>query len=162
LQELIDRKETEMPYLEKKETIFVKSFKVSEGHSVFLTENDLKRAEKYVAEGLLPLRTPDSSLIFVSQQTKDKINLARSKCVGCLSQCAFSGWSQADGHTKRLPDPRSFCISETLDAVAHTENIEDNLMFAGHSAYRFAKDPMYKNGFVPTVQELVDALLAGK
>ena len=162
LQDLLDRKETEMPYLAKKETIFVKSFNVSEGHSVFLTPHDFKRAEQYVADGLIPLRTPDSSLIFVMKKVRDKINKMRANCVGCLSQCAFSGWSQADGHTNRLPDPRSFCISETLDAVAHTENIEDNLMFAGHSAYRFAKDPMYKNGFIPTVQELVDALLAGK
>ena len=34
-------------------------------------------------------------------------------------------------------------------------------MFAGHSAYRFAQDPMYKNGFIPTVKELIEALLEG-
>ena len=145
-----------------KETVFVKPFKVSEAHTVFLTPHDVQRAEKYVKEGLMALRTPDSSLIFVSPETKKKIDASRAKCVGCLSQCLFSAWSQADGHMSRLPDPRSFCISATLDDVAHGKDVEDNLMFAGHSAYRFAEDPMYKNGFIPTVKELIDALLEGK
>jgi len=162
LQELLDRKETEIPYKDVKETIFVKPFKASEAHTVFLTAYDVKRAEKYIKEGLVALRTPDSSLIFVSPETKKKIDASRAKCVGCLSQCLFSAWSQADGHMSRLPDPRSFCISATLDDVAHGKDVEDNLMFAGHSAYRFAQDPMYKNGFIPTVKELIDALLEGK
>jgi hypothetical protein len=34
-------------------------------------------------------------------------------------------------------------------------------MFAGHNAYRFASDPYYANGFVPSVGQLVDRLLAG-
>ena len=95
-------------------------------------------------------------------EIKQKIDKERAKCVGCLSGCAFSGWSQANGHLDRLPDPRSFCISATLDAIAHGGDIEDNLMFAGHSAYRFAKDPLYKDGFIPTVKELITALLDGK
>ena len=31
-------------------------------------------------------------------------------------------------------------------------------MFAGHNAYRFASDPFYANGYIPTVRELVDRL----
>ena len=31
-------------------------------------------------------------------------------------------------------------------------------MFAGHNAYRFASDPFYANGFIPTVRELVERL----
>jgi hypothetical protein len=34
-------------------------------------------------------------------------------------------------------------------------------MFAGHNAYRFAKDPYYANGFIPTVRELVERLQTG-
>ena len=34
-------------------------------------------------------------------------------------------------------------------------------MFAGHNAYRFAGDPFYGNGFIPTVKELVARLLTG-
>lgn len=163
MQELIDRKETEMPYLEKPETIFVKPYKVSEAHTVYLTAHDFKRAQAYVKQGLdVALRTPDHSLIFVSKEAEQRIKQARAHCVGCLSQCLFSGWSQADGHTNRLPDPRSFCISATLEDIAHGGDVEDNLMFAGHSAYRFAQDPMYKDGFVPTVKELIDALMNGR
>jgi len=161
LQELIDRKETEIPCTENKENIFTKVLKVGT-HTVYVTEHDLKRANDYMKQEMIPLRTPSSSVIFVTPETRKKIDESRAKCVGCLSGCAFSGWSQADGHLSRIPDPRSFCISATLDAIAHGENVEDNLMFTGHSAYRFAEDPMYKNGFIPTVKELIDALLEGK
>ena len=37
-------------------------------------------------------------------------------------------------------------------------------MFAGHNAYRFGQDPWYRDGFVPSVKQLVErivALLAG-
>jgi nitronate monooxygenase len=34
-------------------------------------------------------------------------------------------------------------------------------MFGGHSAYRFATDPFYSNGFVPTVKQLVDRIMTG-
>ncbi|MBO7332184.1 MAG: nitronate monooxygenase, partial [Alphaproteobacteria bacterium] len=139
LQELIDRKETEIPCTENKENIFTKVLKVGT-HAVYVTEHDLKRANDYMKQGMIPLRTPSSSVIFVTPETRKKIDESRAKCVGCLSGCAFSGWSQADGHLSRIPDPRSFCISATLDAIAHGENVEDNLMFTGHSAYRFAED----------------------
>lgn len=162
LQKLIDRKETEMPYLTKKENIFVKAFQVSKAHTVFLTAHDFNRAQAYIAHGLtIPLRTPDLSLIFVSSEQERSIKKERANCAGCLSQCLFSGWSQADGCTGRLPDPRSFCIRTTLEAVAHEKDVENHLMFAGHNAYRFALDPLYKNGFVPTVAELIETLKKG-
>jgi len=34
-------------------------------------------------------------------------------------------------------------------------------MFAGHNAYRFASDPFYANGFIPTVGQLVERILTG-
>jgi hypothetical protein len=40
--------------------------------------------------------------------------------------------------------------------------MERNLMFAGHNAYRFASDPFYGNGFIPTVRELFDRILTGR
>ena len=33
--------------------------------------------------------------------------------------------------------------------------------FAGHNAYRFASDPYYANGFIPTVKQLVERLGTG-
>ena len=40
--------------------------------------------------------------------------------------------------------------------------LEQNLMFAGHNAYRFEQDPFYSNGFVPTVKQLVERILTGR
>jgi hypothetical protein len=82
--------------------------------------------------------------------------------MGCLSACLFSNWAQGEtGTTGRKADPRSFCIQKTLQDSIHDDNIEHNLMFAGHNAYRFATDPFYANGHIPTVKQLFDRILTG-
>ncbi len=82
--------------------------------------------------------------------------------MGCLSHCQFSSWKDhGDYTTGRLADPRSFCIQKTLQDIAHGEPIDQNLMFAGHAAYRFKQDPFYSNNFTPTVKQLVDRILTG-
>jgi hypothetical protein len=82
--------------------------------------------------------------------------------MGCLSQCGFSSWADNEKNTTgRLADPRSFCIQKTLQEIAHGGSTEQNLMFAGHSAFRFKKDPFYSNGFVPTVEQLVERIRTG-
>jgi hypothetical protein len=90
-------------------------------------------------------------------------------CMGCLSQCRFSNWSQEPPtyDNGKKADPRSFCIQKTLQDIAHAKPedeaaLDNNLMFAGHNAYRFASDPFYSNGFIPTVKELVERILTGK
>ena len=62
----------------------------------------------------------------------------------------------------RSADPRSFCIQKTLQDIRQGIDIENQLMFSGHAAYRFASDPMYKNNYIPTIKELVDSIMAGK
>ena len=82
--------------------------------------------------------------------------------MGCLSACRFSNWAEnEEGTTGKMADPRSYCIQKTLQAIAHDGDVDHNLMFAGHNAYRFASDPFYRNGFVPSVQQLVDRILTG-
>jgi hypothetical protein len=82
--------------------------------------------------------------------------------MGCLSACQFSNWAQSDeGSTGKKADPRSYCIQKTLQAIRHSDDVEFQLMFAGHNAYRFARDPFYANGFIPTVRELVERLKTG-
>ncbi|MFM6973359.1 MAG: nitronate monooxygenase, partial [Alphaproteobacteria bacterium] len=49
-----------------------------------------------------------------------------------------------------------------LQDVRYGIDIENQLMFAGHSAYRFATDEFYNNGFIPTIQQLVDRIMTGK
>ena len=106
------------------------------------------------------LRTPDDTIVFVSPAERETIKRDQSDCMGCLSHCGFSSWKDHDDYTTgRLADPRSFCIQKALQNIAHGEPIDENLMFAGHSAYEFGRDPFYSNGFVPTVKQLIDRIM---
>ncbi|MEQ1689404.1 MAG: nitronate monooxygenase, partial [Sphingopyxis sp.] len=108
------------------------------------------------------LKTPDDTLIFVGPVERERIHTDQTECMGCLSHCGFSSWKDHDDHsTGRLADPRSFCIQKTLQSIAHGGGVDDNLMFAGHGAYHFKQDPFYSNNFTPTVQQLIDRILAG-
>jgi nitronate monooxygenase len=42
------------------------------------------------------------------------------------------------------------------------ESIEHELMFSGHNGFRFATDPFYSNGFIPSVKQLVERVLTGR
>ena len=136
---------------------------------VYLTQQDLADAERWVAEGHTEaLRTPDSTLVFVTPECFRQIQADQVACMGCLSVCRFSNWSQhgPDYDTGKKADPRSFCIQKTLQLVRRDdqtpEQIEDQLMFSGHNAFRFASDPFYSNGFIPTVKQLVERILTGR
>ncbi|MBY0264296.1 MAG: nitronate monooxygenase [Holosporales bacterium] len=130
---------------------------------VYLTHHDNKEALSWIEQGFTEaLRTPDSTLIFVTPEKAAEIHEDQVNCMGCLSACLFSNWSQdASGTTGRKADPRSYCIQKTLQDVSHGGDIEKNLMFAGHNAYNFAKDPFYAEGFIPTVKQLMERLLTG-
>jgi len=129
----------------------------------WVTRGDLLHAREWYAQGYTDaLKTPDETLIFVTPEEKKWIRKDQADCMGCLSQCAFSSWSDTEKNsTGRLADPRSFCIQKTLQDIAHGGQVDDNLMFAGHSAFRFRNDPFYSNGFVPTVKQLVDRIQTG-
>jgi NAD(P)H-dependent flavin oxidoreductase YrpB (nitropropane dioxygenase family) len=130
---------------------------------VYVTGQDKQRAEAWIAEGHTDaMRTPESTLIFVTPEKSAEIRTDQIECMGCLSACLFSNWAQGEtGSTGKPPDPRSFCIQKTLQAISHSDDIEHQLMFAGHNAFRFASDPYYRNGFVPTVAQLVERLQTG-
>ncbi|MEW5704086.1 MAG: nitronate monooxygenase [Pseudomonadota bacterium] len=130
---------------------------------VFLTASDKTRADGWVAEGFTEaLRTPDSTLVFVTPEKAKQIRADQVNCMGCLSACLFSNWSQSEtGTTGKKPDPRSYCIQKTLQEIAHGGNLQNELMFAGHNAFRFKTDPFYANGYIPTVRELFERLLTG-
>jgi nitronate monooxygenase len=136
---------------------------------VYLTHPDLGHVRGWEGSGFTEaLRTPDSTLVFVTPEKSREILADQSACMGCLSTCRFSNWSQhePDFSTNKRTDPRSFCIQKTLQDIAHAgENaaaLENNLMFSGHNAFRFAKDPFYSNGFIPTVKQLVERILTGR
>ena len=82
--------------------------------------------------------------------------------MGCLTHCRFSNWKDHDDFTTgKKADPRSFCIQKTLQNAVNDYDLENELMFSGHNAYRFATDPFYTNGYIPTVKELVDRINQG-
>ena len=129
----------------------------------FVRGEDFAKASNWLAAGFeKALKTPDGTLIFVDADKCAEIRKDQKDCVGCLSQCRFSSWADNEKNsTGRLADPRSFCIQKTLDDVAHEGSVENNLVFAGHNAFRFGSDPFYSNGFIPTVKQLVDRIVSG-
>ncbi|MFD1611044.1 NAD(P)H-dependent flavin oxidoreductase [Sphingomonas tabacisoli] len=133
------------------------------GKNFWVTRGDLMRAREWYGLGFTDaLKTPDNTLVFVTPEEKAIIRKDQADCMGCLSQCAFSSWADNETNsTGRLADPRSFCIQKTLQDIAHGAPVDQNLMFAGHNAYNFKRDPFYSNGFVPTVKQLVDRILTG-
>jgi nitronate monooxygenase len=164
LRSLEARSERQVPYSKVAAGEHTVRLDVGVGNKNFwVTPRDLERARTWVAEGhSTGLRTPDDTIVFVSPAERDMIQQDQKDCMGCLSHCGFSSWKDHDDYTTgRLADPRSFCIQKTLQDIAHGGPVEDNLMFAGHSAYRFKQDPFYSNNFTPTVKELVDRILTG-
>lgn len=132
---------------------------------VYLVPGDLVRVQQWESEGFTEaLRTPDDTLVFVTPEESRQILADQVACMGCLSQCRFSNWSQhePDYTNGKKADPRSFCIQKTLQDIAHGGDPEQNLMFSGHNAYRFGQDPFYSNGFIPTVRQLVERILTGR
>ncbi|MEM6681532.1 MAG: nitronate monooxygenase [Pseudomonadota bacterium] len=133
------------------------------GRKLYVAAKDNIRAKTWMENGHTEaLKTPDNTLVYVSPEQRDEIRKDQRDCMGCLSQCQFSNWAENEkGSTGRLADPRSFCIQKSLQDIAHGGDTDKNLMFAGHSAFKFGTDPFYSNGFIPTVRQLVDRIMTG-
>ncbi len=170
IEELRARGERQVAYTSEPVGEHVAAFGVGPRHRlVYLTAQDREDAERWVAAGFTEaLRTPDSTLIFVTPERQRSIQADQVACMGCLSQCRFSNWSEhgPEYSNGKKADPRSFCIQKTLQGVRRPdqtpEDIEHELMFGGHNAYRFAHDPFYSNGFIPTVRQLVERIMTGR
>ncbi|MDP3906068.1 nitronate monooxygenase family protein [Novosphingobium sp.] len=164
LRELEGRSERQIPYSKVSAGEHTTQLDVGvRGKNFWVAPADLARARAWFGAGFTEaLRTPDDTIIFVSPAERGVIQQDQKECMGCLSHCGFSSWKDHDDYsTGRLADPRSFCIQKTLQEVAHGGDLDRNLMFAGHAAYRFKQDPFYSNNFTPTVKQLVDRILAG-
>jgi len=164
IKELRGRGERQVEYRTEPENYFTEPLPVgARGRPVFVTPEDKSRAEEYVRQGYIEaMKTPDSTLIFVTPEKSEHIIRDQIECMGCLSHCRFSNWKDHDDYTTgKKADPRSFCIQKTLQDIVHGADPNINLMFSGHNGYRFAQDPFYANGFVPTVGELVERIRTG-
>ncbi|WP_336986373.1 nitronate monooxygenase [Altererythrobacter aquiaggeris] len=164
LYDLMHRSERQIPFTKKGEDAgSVQLSEEGKGRSFWVKPEDRKRANAWMAEGHTEaLKTPDGTIVFVTPGSRDTIRKDQQDCMGCLSHCAFSAWKDHDDYTTgKLADPRSFCIQKTLQDIAHGGDTDDNLAFAGHSAFRFKQDPFYSNNFTPTVKQLVDRIMTG-
>ena len=163
LEKLLARKDGEIAFAKAESDEFCYELKVNDHKSVYIRLEDADKAQKQLDAGLTEIKeTPDDTVVFMSKEDWKQIQEDRANCTGCLSQCQFSSWSQANGNTGRLPDPRSYCIHKTLYEVGHGGSIKDHLLFAGHQVYRFATDPLYRNGCVPSVKELIEKIKSGE
>lgn len=164
LRNLEARSQRQIPYSKVEAGEHTARLDVGVGNKNFwVAPEDLVRARSWVLQGFTEgLRTPDDTIVFVDQAERGVIQKDQKDCMGCLSHCGFSAWKDHDDYTTGyLADPRSFCIQKTLKAIVHGEDIDQNLMFAGHSAFNFKTDPFYSNNFTPTVKQLVDRILTG-
>ena len=136
------------------------------GRKIYIQNQDYKKVQSLKLQGFNELiKTPDDTVIFVSRQKALQIKKDQVDCMGCLSQCRFSNWSQhqeVNFTTGKKPDPRSFCIQKTLQYAKEGIDLENQLMFSGHNAYRFASDEFYQNNYIPTISELIERITAGK
>ena len=163
LQKLINRKNNEIEFKDNVTDEFNQELKISPTKTVYIKNSDIEHVKKQQQNGYTLIKpTPDNTLVFLSENEWLEMQKDRAECVGCLSQCQFSGWSRANGNTGKLPDCRTYCIHKTLMNIGHGGNVDNNLAFAGHNVYRFSEDEMYKNGHIPTVHELFQAILNGK
>lgn len=163
LSNLIRRKKAEIPYSESKTDEMTFLLPISPVKAVYIRPEDKQNVENQRHQGYSMIKeTPDETLVFLTPDEWLDIQKQRAECVGCLSQCQFSGWSRANGSTGKIPDPRTYCIHHTLMDIGHGGDIQNNLAFAGHNVYRFASDPLYANNHIPSIHELFSAILNGK
>ncbi|WP_428533617.1 NAD(P)H-dependent flavin oxidoreductase [Rhodopila sp.] len=170
IQELRERSERQVAFTSEAIGEHIAEYGVGpRKRTVYLTAGDRARVLGWERQGFTEaLRTPDSTLVFVTPAKAREILADQTACMGCLSTCRFSNWAQheADHSNGKKADPRSFCIQKTLQDIAHQSDepaaVERNLMFSGHNAYRFSKDPFYSNGFIPSVKQLMERLLTGR
>jgi NAD(P)H-dependent flavin oxidoreductase YrpB (nitropropane dioxygenase family) len=159
LKELQARTERQVTFSTTRTPVF--SIEWSQG--TFIQESDLILIKKWQAAGFTEaLSASKNSFVFVTPEQREEIQNDRILCVGCLSACKFSGWDQNPETSRVLqPDARFFCIQKSLQTIAIQGDTKNSFMFCGHNGYRFAEDPFYANGFIPTVKELVERIQTG-
>jgi hypothetical protein len=135
------------------------------GRAVYIKQSDYDNVVAWMQSGFKDvMKTPDDTIIFVTPEDKREIVKDQVDCMGCLSQCLFSNWSQnpdTDYSTGKKADPRSFCIQKSLQNVFKDGSVNHDLLFAGHNAYKFRGDSLYKNGKIPTVKQLIEKIRLG-
>lgn len=168
LQKLFERSDRQIDYsIIENENFPIKIIDMKTKKAFFIKKEDENNVSEWQKNNYdMILKTPDNTIVFVSNEDYNEIKQDLINCHGCLSQCQFSSWSQyapEDNYsTKRLPDPRSFCIQKALQYAKEGTNPEQQLFFSGTCASRFATDAMYQNDYIPTIKELIETIKIGK
>lgn len=168
LQELYERARREVECKEQADEIFNTKIVCGKTEKIyFIKESEKENVANWIKAGNTEaLKTPNDTIIFVSEETANEIREDIKNCIGCLSRCQFSSWSQNEPeknyNTGLLPDPRKFCIQKALQFAHKGINNTKALFFSGTNAFRFSSDPFYKDGFIPTIKQLVDRIMIGK
>src|SRR6476469_9258918 len=94
IQELRDRNDRQVAYTSEVIGDHVAEYGVGpRKRVVYLTPADLERARRWEALGFTEaLRTPDSTLVFVTPEKARELLADQVACMGCLSQCRCSNW----------------------------------------------------------------------
>ncbi len=165
IRDLRDRGERQIAYRPKPEGEYTDSIPFGpRRRPIYVRPEDAIKARELMAQGYDDMmKTPDDTVIFVTKEQAAQIHQDQVDCMGCLSQCRFSNWKDHDDYsTGKKADPRSFCIQKTLQDIVNGGSIDHNLMFSGHNAFKFAQDEFYRDGFIPTVAELVQRIRTGR
>ena len=128
IQELRERSERQVAYSMAAVGEHEWAFPVgARGRTVYPDRGRQAARRRLGGRGLSPrrMRTPDSTLIFVTPEKAQEIHTDQINCMGCLSACLFSNWAQNDaGTTGKKADPRSYCIQKTLQTISHSAETE--------------------------------------
>ena len=165
LEKLINRKNGEIAFSTEADAEFSIPLKINDHKTIYIKSTDKQKADNQINSGYTEIQeTPDKTVVFLTPAELREMKEDRKNCVGCLSQCQFSTWSASSPtkSTGKIPDPRTYCIHKTLYEVGHGGSVKDHLLFAGHQVYRFATDPLYRNGCIPSVKELIDKIKNGE
>ena len=123
IRELIDRKKRQLKTSLSKVGEMIVPLKLGKNKTFYFTKQDAVKAANWVKQGFTEvLKTPEDSIVFVSEDKAKEIRTDQKDCMGCLSQCKFSNWSdnlENKNSTGKKVDPRSFCIQKTLQNIAH-------------------------------------------
>lgn len=158
LNNLYARSERQILFSKEITEEYNQEFFITKGKKIYISKENLSLAQSFMNQGYdAIMATPANTIIFTTPTEKASIQKDQRDCVGCLSACRFSSWTQHGNYnTGVLSDPRSYCIQKTLLDAVYGDAIEEHLAFAGHNAFRFAKDEYYNNSFVPTIAQLVN------
>ncbi|MBC8213416.1 MAG: nitronate monooxygenase [Candidatus Marinimicrobia bacterium] len=138
----------------------------SDAKPIYVKSIDTNRIDEWKSNGFsVGLKTPDSTIVFVSSEKATQIRDDQRNCKGCLAGCKFSSWMQSpetNYSTGEIPDPRSYCIQGTLQNIIQDDNIDNQLMFSGSNVFNFSKDSLFSKGYIPTIKEMIQRILNGK